>query len=73
MAIAENVIDGFTITIEPNEDRDGVNCYVQRGRAGSSLAVVEDFGKIEPETPQGVRVPQATIDRIVAFAQKHGY
>jgi hypothetical protein len=73
VTLAETIIDGFTVSIEPNEDRPGFNCWVAKGRASSSLAVVEDFGAISPDEAGEVKVPQATIDRIRAFAEANGY
>lgn len=69
----KTTINGFDVTIEPNDGREGVNCFVIKGRACSSLAVVEDFGAINYDEPGEVKVKNATIDRIRAFAEKHGY
>jgi len=73
MTTAKQIIDGFTVTIEPNDDRDGVNCYVEKGRASASLAVVEDFGALSPGEPEEVEINNETQGRIKAFARRHGY
>ena len=56
-------------TIEPNDDRDGVNCWLQWGRHSSSLAVVSDFGAFD----DGPKVPDTVLHAIEAWAQSHGY
>lgn len=71
--IATTTIDGFTVTIEPNEDREGVQCWVSKGRATSSLALVEDLGHVEDDREGTFGVREATIDRIRAYAERHGY
>ena len=65
-------------SIEPNEDRAGVNCYVTQYeipeslREGSSLAVVQDWGVID-EHKGDINVPQKIIDEITEWAEDNGY
>jgi hypothetical protein len=72
MAIATKTIAGYLCTIEPNEDREGVNCYVSKGKFSASLACLEGEGKLfdmDNEMP----VRDETIDLIRKFADQHGY
>jgi hypothetical protein len=66
--------------IEPNEDREGVQCWLyaarKRTRYGqpvSSLAVVEDHGRINPDEDGETPVPDAVIEAVRTWAERHGY
>ena len=63
----------FTAILEPNEDRDGIDCWVSCGRAASSLAVLEDFGALDPDGPSERRVPRSLINKIRTWAEVNGY
>jgi hypothetical protein len=63
----------LTATIEPNEDREGVNCWVYAGRASASLACLEDNGSLSPDEAHEVAVKQEVIDRIRSWADANGY
>lgn len=69
------VIDGFEVEVTSRYNDEGrVECFINKGSRGSSLAVVEDFGAIIPyDESSEVKVKDATIGRIRAFAEKHGY
>lgn len=75
----KTTIDGFQCEMVPNDDREGFNCFISKGRASNSLAYVEDNGSLELETFSGllgggdIPVPQETIDKIAAWAMKNGY
>lgn len=56
--------------LEPNDDREGVQCWVEYGRHSCSLAVLSDFGTIGDDGPE---VKQATIEAIENWAIAHGY
>lgn len=71
--LAETVIAGFTVTVEPNEDREGVNCWLTKGRHGNSLAMIEDHGYIEVDGGTDIPVSAAVIARARTFAERHGY
>lgn len=61
--------------IEPNSDREGVNCYVRSGagRAFASLAVLEDFGALSPDEAHEEAVDDQTISEIRMWAERYGY
>jgi len=70
--MTKTTIFNLTVEIEPNEDRDGVNCYISKGKFSGSLSALEDNGVltwIDEEMP----VSTDAIDRIRAYAEKHGY
>lgn len=71
--IATRRFGHLTATIEPNEDREGVNCFVSAGRAASSLAVLEDFGALSPDEAHEEAVAQSDIDAIRSWADGFGY
>ena len=78
--LAEAHFGDFMASIEPNEDRPGVNCYVTQYkipeslRQGSSLAVVQDWGVIEEyKVSMNIKVPQKIIDEITEWAEDNGY
>ena len=71
--MTKTTIDGLTIEIEPNEGRDGVNCYISKGRFSASLACLEDTGLISWGDKADYIVPARTIERIRVYAEKHCY
>ena len=83
MTIATNVIDGFKVEIEPNPDREGVDCFItsQDDRYTASLACAEGEGSlwwIGPGSPRnrwGLERPisDRTVERIRRFAERYGY
>lgn len=75
MTIAETIIRGFTVEIVPNEDREGVNCFITRDHACSSLAKAEDFGTIgEPDERGGeVKISDKALAEIREFAERYEY
>jgi len=72
-AIAQKKFGRFVAEILPNDDREGVNCFVTSGKACSSLAVIEDHGYIEPMDSAEIFVPESVIDQIRTWAESHGY
>lgn len=73
-----NTIGGFEVEVTDETNDEGrVECFVGKEKHGtkfcSSLAVVEDYGFIEPDDERAIRVPENTVERIRTFAQKHGY
>ena len=71
-------INGFLCEIEPNEDREGVNCYVSKGRFSASLACLEGEGILSADGNSygediELDVPQTTINQIVSWAVGKGY
>ena len=74
--LAEAHFGDFMASIEPNEDRPGVNCYVSQGNEESSLEVVQNFGVIVSDLHQpkrDIEVPQKIIDEITEWAEDNGY
>lgn len=68
----ENYINGYTVTIEPNEDREGVNCWIEMDGYSASLAAAEDMGvlyKGDAEKP----ISQRSLDEIRHWAESKGY
>ena len=59
----------FTASIEPNEDREGVNCYIDIDGLTSSLACAEGEGMIDGQ----IVISPATLDRIHLWAESNGY
>jgi hypothetical protein len=72
MGISE-LIAGYTVDIEPHEDREGVDCWVSKGRFSASLACLEGEGGLFNDQGQMQPVPEAILDRIRSFAEQHGY
>lgn len=73
--IASKTFGKFTAEIYPNEDREGVNCFISCGRSSSSLAKVEDYATVgEVDDRDGeIPIPDSTIDKIRAYAEGFGY
>ena len=64
----------FTATIEPNDDRPGVNCYVDKGRATASLECADSEGYLtDSDTNEEVYFPAEVGDAIRAWAELYGY
>lgn len=65
---AETTIDGFKVTIDDD------NCWVEKGRFCSSLALVESIGHIEDTNADGhVDINESTVDKILAWADANGF
>ena len=73
MTIARKAFGRFGASIEPNEDREGVQCFVHYLNRTSSLAVVEDFGRVCPDEPGEHRIDDRTISEIRSWAESFGY
>lgn len=68
------IIRGFTCEIEPNEDREGVNCYVSKDRYSASLAWLEGEGYLYHDVHAGeLPVHEGITDLIRQWAETHGY
>lgn len=67
------VINGFTAEIEPNADREGVNCYVYKGRYSASLECADDNGFLTDNDDRELTVPPGTLAAILTWARGHGY
>lgn len=69
----EIYIAGMRVSIEPNDDREGVNCWIENADGYSaSLAAAEDNGvlyKGDDEMPIGNK----TLDAIRRYAESKGY
>lgn len=72
MSIASLDLGRFTATIEPNEDRPGVNCYIEDNQTGEfcSLACAEN--ELDP-FDNGVRISTLVTDKIANWAYGYGY
>jgi hypothetical protein len=74
MTKATTHIGGFTVTLEPNEDREGFQCWISCGRAWGSLALAEDLGEIDGcGDAAPVKLSDAVLDRIRSWAEARGY
>lgn len=56
--------------LEPNDDREGVNCYVTCGKHHSSLDLLNDYGTVGFDGP---KVRPDVIEKIEAWALANGY
>lgn len=69
--MAKNIIiDGFKVSIDDD------NCWVEKGKRCSSLALVEDLGHVEDINAEGTdaeTVPEETIEKIRAWADANGF
>ena len=70
--IARTTIRGYTAVIEPNEDREGVNCYISHGRFSGTLAWAEGEGYLYCDSQEEI-IPDDVVFSIRKFAEKHGY
>ena len=72
MTTISKTFGSFVAFIEPNEDREGVNCFVQHKASGdfNSLALLQDMGEFDDT---GTKIGSATLDQIEAWATGHGY
>lgn len=64
----------FRASIEPNADRPGVNCYIETGDYSASLECAADTGVLTNyDTEREVRINEARIEEITAWARQHGF
>jgi len=65
----------FTAELLPNDDREGVNCYVEHRATGTcnSLALLLDTGGEFDESNHTVGIGPLTLDQIEAWALANGY
>lgn len=77
-AIATRRFGAHQADIEPNEDREGVQCFVTHVRTGvsNSLALLEDMGEYD-EVPRDednpIPISDKALREIHAFADRYGY
>jgi hypothetical protein len=66
-------IGGFTVSLEPNEDREGFQCWISRGDYCASLALANDYGSLDPDDQNAPRVSTRVLDQVEAWAVANGY
>lgn len=71
--LAKKKFGSFTATIEPNEDREGVNCYIEKGRATASLECADCEGHLEMPNGEEVYFPAKVGNAVRAWAETFGY
>lgn len=71
--LASKKFGRFVAEIVPNDDREGVNCFVTCGKAGASLEMVADHGYIEPTDSTRIDVPDDLITEMLNWAVSKGY
>jgi hypothetical protein len=75
----KTTVDGFEVEIVKMSDENDpargewVDAYVSKGRHSASLAVIEDFGYIEVDGGEDIKLAASTIDEIREIADAHGY
>ena len=72
METKTTVIRGFTIEVYELE-RGHISATIEKKGACSSLALVDHYEMIQPDTSEEIPVPRAVIDAATAWACKHGY
>lgn len=72
METKTTVIRGFTIEVYELEPGN-ISATIGKNGAYSSLALVDDYEMIQPETLEEIPVPRSVIDAATAWACKHGY
>lgn len=63
----------FKAELIPNDDREGVNCFISRGRYSASLSLVMDFGCLDPDDAASPMIDETVLDRIIRWAEANGY
>jgi hypothetical protein len=80
--LASTTIRGYLCEIEPNDDREGVNCYITKGKYSASLACAEAEGVLHyhgsgDPTADGPglewTITESTLEEIIAWAEANGY
>lgn len=74
--IARKNIAGFDCTIEPNIDREGVDCFIERDGFTASLACAEGEGELWDSTArqrEPFPINEGATDAIRAWAEGFGY
>lgn len=73
--IARRAFGPYTATIVPNDDREGVNCFIERGRHSASLAAAQAEGYLTADTPpyDDHTIAESVTDAILDWALPYGY
>jgi hypothetical protein len=71
----EDQIDGFDVWLSVTQDGDDIvsSCHVIKGEYSNSFGVVEDWGVIENEAGDEIKVPFETVREIRHWAEENGY
>jgi len=71
----ETKINGFTVTFMEYDGGTGNtnNCYIEKGKYSSSLALAEDMGGIEDGDGNFLQIPFPTLEKISTWAIAQGY
>ena len=74
MSIATKYFGRYKATIEPNTDREGVDCFVEHGRYSASLACAQFEGELTHDRTEETKpIPESASDAIFKWAQTYGY
>mgnify|MGYP003678735831 CR=1 FL=1 len=71
--IATKKFGTVTATIEPNSDREGVECYVCKEGAFASLACAQGEGYIQADNGEEIYFAESTADKVWDWASTYGY
>lgn len=70
--IATKAFGPYIATIVPNDDREGVNCFVERGKFSASLAAAQDTGLLTT-MDEDHAIAESVTDAILDWALPYGY
>jgi hypothetical protein len=75
MSHFNTTIASFAISLELYTESDEArsDCHITKGGCSASLAALEATGELEDHVGTCIAVPPAVIERITAWATKHGY
>lgn len=71
--IATRAFGPYLATIVPNDDREGVNCFIEKGRYSASLAAAQDTGLLTAMDDDDHAIPESVTDAILDWALPYGY
>ncbi len=66
----------YLAELVPNDDREGVNCFISHGHYSASLACAEAEGYLTRDVgtgPQEEPIAESILDEISAWALARGY
>ena len=64
-------IKGYRVEFSINDDAS--NCYIEKGKFFSSLAVAMDLGILEDREGRELKISECVVDEIYEWALAQGY
>ena len=73
MTTTTKIIDGCTVTVEPDMGDGASGCWIEKGNLSASLECADALGYFEDDDGRQIKISAGTLLRIRAWAESQGY